>query len=1087
MRQAEGAWRTKTDKDGQQYHLHRLNGAARPDLPPPRPPGPSTPRAEPDVLHRAYSGLLARLRLSQSHRDTLRQRGLSEEEIGRRGYRSLPVQGRARLARELRDRLGDALLTVPGFMTKPGEGGQPYVTVAGAAGLLIPVRDPAGRIVALLVRRDDAGDGGGKYSYLSSIKHGGPGPGAPHHVPLGVASPCPTVRLTEGALKADLAFALSGVPTIGCAGLGWRPALDALCELGGGTVRLAFDADAFDNPHVARALSDCYDAASDAGLAVELERWNKADGKGIDDLLAAGKTPEVLTAEASRAAISEVLAAATAGEPPPPPDPLERLLEVLASGGAPALFADKNLLEALARLAAADPAAFAARKATLKGQVSLRDLDTALKPFLREQARERPAVLLTEAGYRVEDGRTCRERGTPDGGTALVPLCNFVARITEVVTRDDGVEQTTRFAVEGRLADGRPLPRVTVDAAEFGRLEWVTPAWRGGAIVFAGLGTRDHLRVAVQMLSPESARRTVYLHTGWRQLGDTWHYLHAGGAIGADGPAAGVEVSLPDPLAGFALPEPPAAGPSLAAAVRASLALLGGLAPDRIAFPLLAAVYRAALGEAPGALDLSVFLAGPHGAGKSELAALAQQHYGAGLDARHLPGSWLSTGNALEGLAFAAKDALFVVDDYAPRGAAGDRQRCEREADRLLRAQGNRAGRQRMRPDGSLRPERPPRGLILSTGEDVPSGQSLRGRMLVLDVSPDDVPLVNLTPHQQAAAAGLYAQALAGFLRWLAPQYSDLCRRLPGERDALRARALAEVTTGSPRTPAIVADLALGLSLFLDFARAAGAVTDAERAEFKRRGWRALLDAASAQAEHVQAAEPTGLFLRLLAAALASSRAHVAGPDGAEPETPAAWGWRRETLHDGPVWKPLGRRVGWLDGEHLYLEPEASYAAAQELARDQGEAQPVSARTLHRRLKERGLLASTDSTRGVLTVRRTLEGKRRNVLQLRAGLLSAQEPDQPDQSATSAGDWTTYGGRVSAGDPTKPTSNPTNGQSNPTNPTSNPTSARGSGDKSNGPLVGLVGSATGGEGGPEHNGEESVNPPGCGDAWEPNE
>ena len=164
---------------------------------------------------------------------------------------------------------------------------------------------------------------------------------------------------------------------------------------------------------------------------------------------------------------------------------------------------------------------------------------------------------------------------------------------------------------------------------------------------------------------------------------------------------------MPDPLAGFRLPDPPA-GADLAAAVRASLALFSGLAPDRIIFPLLGAVYRAALGDAPGPIDLSLHLAGPHGVGKSELAALCQQHYGPAMDRLHLPGSWSSTANATEGLTFAAKDALLVVDDYAPRGAAGDRQRLERDADRLLRAQGNRAGRQRMHRDGGLRrPDRP--------------------------------------------------------------------------------------------------------------------------------------------------------------------------------------------------------------------------------------------------------------------------------------------------------------------------------------------------------------------------------------------
>src|SRR5262249_28446974 len=207
--------------------------------------------------------------------------------------------------------------------------------------------------------------------------------------------------------------------------------------------------------------------------------------------------------------------------------------------------------------------------------------------------------------------------------------------------------------------------------------------------------------------------RTVYAHLGWREVDGRWVYLHGGGAIGEAGAVEGVEVQLPDALAGYVLPLPPE-GADLTRAVRASLALFG-LAPDRITAPLLAAVYRAVLAPA----DYGLHLSGPTGTGKTELAALAQLHWGTGLDARHLPGSWASTGNALEGLAFAAKDALLVVDDFAPQGSSADVQRYHREADRFLRAQGNRAGRQRMRPDGSLRPAKPPRGLVLRTGDDV--------------------------------------------------------------------------------------------------------------------------------------------------------------------------------------------------------------------------------------------------------------------------------------------------------------------------------------------------------------------------------
>jgi hypothetical protein len=90
-------------------------------------------------------------------------------------------------------------------------------------------------------------------------------------------------------------------------------------------------------------------------------------------------------------------------------------------------------------------------------------------------------------------------------------------------------------------------------------------------------------------------------------------------------------------------------------------------------------------------------VAGPTGAGKSELVALMQRAYGRSLDARHLPESWASTANRLERVAHALKDSLFVVDDWLPAD-----ERAQREADRLLRAQGNRSGRGRLPRDATF-------------------------------------------------------------------------------------------------------------------------------------------------------------------------------------------------------------------------------------------------------------------------------------------------------------------------------------------------------------------------------------------------
>jgi hypothetical protein len=217
-------------------------------------------------------------------------------------------------------------------------------------------------------------------------------------------------------------------------------------------------------------------------------------------------------------------------------------------------------------------------------------------------------------------------------------------------------------------------------------------------------------------------------------------------------------------------------------------------------------------------------------------------------------------------------------------------------------------------------------------------------------------------------------------------------------QDGLRAEVAALRDSlhfaGHKRTPGIIADLAIGLQYFFDFAVASAAITAAERETLESRCRAALLEAGAEHSKNVDVAEPCGQFLRLLAAVLASGRAHVAGPDGRQPDHAAGWGWR-----DGAA---LGRRIGWLEGSNLYLEPEAAYAEAQKLASDQGDSLPVTATTMWRRLKERGHLASWDQARQRNTVRRRLEGSdRREVIHLcTAALSTGAQPSPSSPNAT---------------------------------------------------------------------------------------
>jgi hypothetical protein len=195
-----------------------------------------------------------------------------------------------------------------------------------------------------------------------------------------------------------------------------------------------------------------------------------------------------------------------------------------------------------------------------------------------------------------------------------------------------------------------------------------------------------------------------------------------------------------------------------------------------------------------------------------------------------------------------------------------------------------------------------------------------------------------------------------------------------------------------------------GSGWFLKFATEAGAITPEERARLRSESWQALLEAADAQAAKQAATEPAAHFLRLLAAVLASQRAHIADTDGDAPDSPARWGWRRLAIQRSngtdELWQPQGRRIGWTDGESVYLEPDASYSEAARLAGEQGESLTAAPQTLRRRLFERGFLLSTEEARQTLLTRKTVEGTRRKVLHLAARHFYDDGQDGPETRPT---------------------------------------------------------------------------------------
>jgi hypothetical protein len=581
-----------------------------------------------------------------------------------------------------------------------------------------------------------------------------------------------------------------------------------------------------------------------------------------------------------------------------------------------------------------------------------------------------------------------QSRWTKDGPlSSKCQLASFSAKIISELELDDGIDTSRRYEIEAKCGDRTRT--FNVPAADFAKVSgWAAEQLDSAAFVTAVPRAEAKVAETIQRDSrPE--RRTVFTHTGWRQIDLDWVYLTAEGALGVDGLLPDVDVELMAPLDRYRIPDQG----NVSEGVQTTLAVLD-VAPDRVTFPLLGTVWRSLLGPT----DFVPSLVGTTGAGKSVLSAFAQQHWGPELDGRALPGSWSSSKVALESLAFETKDALVVIDDYAPGGGA-DIKQLRSTAEYIIRSVGNQSTRSRGQVDGKRRAPRYPRGTVMSTGEDYPKGASVIGRMFNTQITHGDVDFARCTPIQEAAAKGVLAVGLGGFIRWLAAN-------LPMHQTWLKQRSLEirdEVQDlGHNRTPGCVGDLLASWELWCEWASALHYISASEKQVLLTRALAALTTGAADQKALHTEVDPCNRFVETLAAVLASGAAHVTDPSGNAPSDAGRWGWHQDPV-DPRTMRPSGTKIGWITNDGLFLIPVAAVASVQELARKAGDRFDWTQQTLSKRLAEGGHLASTDlQTRKSITVRKTFEGVRSAVLHFPTNVLGESQVDDQLTLVTSS-------------------------------------------------------------------------------------
>ena len=547
-------------------------------------------------------------------------------------------------------------------------------------------------------------------------------------------------------------------------------------------------------------------------------------------------------------------------------------------------------------------------------------------------------------------------------------MANFTAIITSEIRYVDGANSQTMLTLEGTMPpeeegqeEPTKLPPVTLTAEEFLSMNWIVRKWGTRCVVMPGGSIKDDLRTMIQMNSRAEVQ-TVYKQTGWQTIRGKPHYLHQGGAIGAAGNDPSVTVQLPPELSRYDLCcdlEP-------ADCLAASLALTDLCRPD-ITWPLLAGT----LAPLYGPCDFGLHVTGRTGSFKSEMMSLFQSHYGSGMDARHLPGSWSSSANALEALAYYAANAVFCVDDFVPQGSTYQQKQYQSNADRIIRAQGNQAGRARLSDAASLQQTMYPRGVILSTGEDTPEGHSVRARLLIAELAAGEIEADDLTRCQQQRA--FYPGTVAWLAQSLAKRPADLRGRTEDLRSTLR-------TIGHSRTPGILGRLIATVEDALSRAAEDGLLPKQQANSYTQAARNAILDSGRKQQAFLEDADPTDLFCAAVRQVIGSGGGHFRSLNGGVPRNPEVLGWSIEKVRDEmDYYKSRGPCIGWVhwNKDELLVDVVTGWNIIRKAA---GHDLSLSKQTLFKRLKDAGLLTRVDDARNRNTVRITAEQHPRQVL-----------------------------------------------------------------------------------------------------------
>lgn len=562
------------------------------------------------------------------------------------------------------------------------------------------------------------------------------------------------------------------------------------------------------------------------------------------------------------------------------------------------------------------------------------------------------------APYYTENGCLCYlPVGRQDSPGIM--LCNFAPRIVCEVIVDDGAEKTRRYLIGGTDANGNNFTPVEVPAGELEKMAWIASCLDASCDLCVVSQVEKHVRCAIKTTARFADKRYIFSHTGWKKIGGEWHYLLPGDKT--------YQVELKGKQRNYYGAE----GFVKEDAEELVKLLSCGMMPDEVLLPCLATVFLSPLNEFLRQIGHEpkylLTLIGRTGSMKSTVAALMLSFFG-NFSATDLPMSFRDTANSILHNAFALKDVLTCVDDYHPT-ARSDASQMKAAMQTLARGYGDRAARNRLGSDITLREPRPPQGNVIVTAEFAPDiGESGTARLFCIEMKPGGINLPLLTEAQDKALEGKYAACMRGYtdmVKFFADK-GEVCGILKSKfmtyRSKWRERLRENEIQFHDRLPDTLACLEIGFSFMEIFLSAETDFGEEDIAVLNARFESVLLRLAARQCESVEQDRPTHIFLRKLYSLIECGQVCL---------IPASS--RLETLPKN--------YIGYEDETYYYLLLDVSHKAVKRLCGEQDEGFAISAKSLAKALADEGLIEPGDNGTNTRTMR--FGGRLKRVMLLR--------------------------------------------------------------------------------------------------------